>query len=525
MPPQPVTVNLEDDSWAAREHRQVAQRDPADVVHHDTALRYDRASLFKEAGRTLITHTPIRQTLAVLLLVLASVASASAQIRTSAPQISDDSPFRGAVPTGTAVPEPLMLSLGDVIQRALANNLGLLTSEDAIDRARGARRVAMSELLPDLSTRLSDTRQFTNLEAFGFPVSRAGLPRVVGPYSVFDVRVFLTQSVFDLHALNESRAERHNENSAQLTNRSRRDLVSLLAADMYLQVLAANARVASARAQRGTAQALYTQAQDLKQSGIVAGIEVLRAQVSLSTESHGVTVAENDAQKMKLQLARLIGLPLGQDFNLSDRFPDVTVPEITLQQALDRAYMERPDYLSAIERVRAAEATRGAALGEALPAVHATADYGRIGLSPSSAVATYNVVGSVTVPLFQGGRTQGRVIEADADIRSRRAELETLRADIYYDIRNAFLDMQATEEELRTSTQSRDLANQQLMQARDRFQAGVASNIEVVQAQEAVAVANEQFIGANYGFLMAKAMLAGALGIAEEEIKRYLGAN
>jgi outer membrane protein TolC len=115
------------------------------------------------------------------------------------------------------------------------------------------------------------------------------------------------------------------------------------------------------------------------------------------------------------------------------------------------------------------------------------------------------------------------MIEADADLRTRRAEVENIRADIYYDIRNAFLDMQATEEELRTATQSRDLANQQLTQARDRFQAGVASNIEVVQAQEAVAVVNEQFIDATYGFLMAKAMLAGSLGIAEEEIKRYLG--
>mgnify|MGYP001323039820 FL=1 len=145
------------------------------------------------------------------------------------------------------------------------------------------------------------------------------------------------------------------------------------------------------------------------------------------------------------------------------------------------------------------------------------------GLSPSTSVGTYTVIGSVTVPLFLGGRTQGRLIEMDADLRTRRAQVESLRSDIYYDIRNAFLDMQATEEELRTATGSRDLAGQQLTQARDRFQAGVASNIEVVQAQEAVAVANEQFIDANYGFLMAKAMLAGSLGIAEEEITRYLG--
>lgn len=482
--------------------------------------------VFTEACRTVITHfCSFRCAAAAALLATVLAAPAAAQIRTSAPQVSDDSPFRGGVPKGMPSPEPLALSLSGVIQRALENNLGLLTSEDAVDRARGTQRVAMSELLPNLSARLGDTRQFTNLEAFGFPVSRTGFPKVAGPFSVFDVRVFLSQSVFDLKALNEARAEGHNETAARFTNKSRRDLVSLLAADMYLQVLAANARAASARAQRATAQALYTGAQDLKQSGIIAGIDVLRAQVRLSTETQRVTGSENAAQKMKLQLARMIGLPLGQDFTLSDQFPDVTVPEITLQQALDRAYMERADFLGAVERLHAAEASRSAARGEGLPVVHASADYGKIGLSPSAAIPTYTVIGSVTVPLFQGGRTQGRLIQADADLRTRRAEVENLRADIYYDIRNAFLDMQATAEELRTATESRELADQQLTQARDRFQAGVASPIELVQAQEAVALASEQFIDANYGLLMAKAMLAGSLGDAEAAVQRLLGGS
>ena len=471
----------------------------------------------------MITYTHLRSILLVSLVLLAAEPGVRAQIQTSTPQISEDSPFRGGVPAGMASAMPIALTLGDVIQRALTNNLGIVTSEGDIDRARGVRRVAMSELLPNLSGRFSDSRQLANLEAFGFPASKFGFPKTVGPFSVFDIRLLLTQSIFDLRALNDARAETHNENAVRFTNKSRRDLVSLLAADMYLQVLASQARAESARAQRETSQALYTQAQDLRQSGIVAGIDVLRAQVRLSSESQRVTSTGNDLQKMKLALAHMIGLPLGQDFTLSAEFPDVSVPEITLQQALERAYMQRPDYLSAIERVRAAEAERGAAVGDAMPAVHATADYGKIGLSPSSSVSTYNVVGSVTVPIFQGGRTQGRILQADAALKNRRAEADNLRADIYYDIRNAFLDMQATEEQLRTATQARELANQQLTQSRDRFQAGVASNIEVVQAQEAVAVASEQYIDASYGFLMAKAMLAGSLGIAEDEIKRYLG--
>ena len=256
---------------------------------------------------------------------------------------------------------------------------------------------------------------------------------------------------------------------------------------------------------------------------IVAGIDVLRAQVRLSGETTRLTNAEHDAEKAKLQLARMIGLPLGQVFTVSEDFPDLAAPEVSLEQTLARAYEERPDYKSARERILAAESRRAAVAGDLLPAVHASADYGKIGLSPSSAIPTYTVIGSVTVPIFEGGRTQARLVEADAEIRLRRAEAENIKADIYYDVRTAFLDMEATEQALRSATESRDLATRTLAQAQDRFRAGVASNVEVIQAQEAVAAASEQFIDARYGFLIAKAMLAGSVGVAEVELKRYLG--
>ena len=410
-----------------------------------------------------------------------------------------------------------------LFRSALRNNLGILMSDVAVEQAVGDRRVATSDLLPHLFARVADTRQMTNLEAFGLPVARTGLPSVVGPFSIFDARVHLLQTVFDRSALNDRRAEQHNERAARFANRSRRDLVALLAADLYLQALAADARVGSAKAATATARALYDQALDLKSSGIIADIDVLRAQARLSGESTRLTNAEHESEKAKLQLARMIGLPLGQTFTISEAFPDVAVPEISFEQALERAYQERPDYKSARERILAAESRRAAVAGELMPAVHASADYGKIGLSPSSAIATYTVVGSVTVPIFEGGRTQAKLVDADADLRLRRGEADNIKADIYYDVRNAFLDMEATEQALRSATETRELATRALTQAQDRFQAGVANNLEVIQAQEAVATASEQFIDARYGFLIAKAMLAGSVGGAEVELKRYLG--
>jgi len=154
----------------------------------------------------------------------------------------------------------------------------------------------------------------------------------------------------------------------------------------------------------------------------VAGIDVLRAEVQLGTERQRATAAQNDFEKAKLQLARLIGLPLGQAFTLANQMTSVDIPEMTLDEALERAYKTRPDYLAAQERVRAAEATRQAASGELLPAVRVTANYGDLGLTPSDAHNTYAVTGAVDVPLFSGGRTRGRQLEADAELRTRRAD-------------------------------------------------------------------------------------------------------
>jgi len=335
--------------------------------------------------------------------------------------------------------------------------------------------------------------------------------------------VSLSQAILDLGALNNTREERHNVAAAEYTYKGARDIVVLVSANAYLQALAAEARSASARAEMETADALSRQASDLRQSGIVAGIDVLRAQVQLATAQQHATASANDADKAKLALARLIGLPTGQEFSLSDQIPYVPVPDMTVDDALDRAYKSRPDYQAAGERVRAAEAARAAVIGDALPSLHLNADYGKIGLTPGSAVGTFSIAGALNVPIFQGGRTQGRLQEADADLKNRRSELEDLKSSIYYDVKIAFLDLKASGEQLDVATRARDLASQQLTQSRDRFAAGVADNIEVIQAQQAVALANEQYISGLYGYNVAKALLARDLGVAEDAIRQFLG--
>ena len=490
-----------------------------------------------------MNHHPRRQAFLLLLTLAASVLATQpmfAQVQVSPPPASTQpvrsqplavppGTFLGGVPTGDRTDTVEKITVISAIRRALEHNLGVLTAEQNAGKAQGTRTKILSELLPNINGRVGETRQTLNLAAFGFGSTAgtpfADFPSIVGPFNVFDARVYLSQSVFDYAAINNNKAEGHNVEAAKLTFRSARDYVIHVAGNLFVQVLAASARADAARTQEETARALHAQAVDLKQGGIIAGIDVLRAEVQLSTQTQRTTNAINEFEKTKLQLARVIGLPLGQRFELDPALPELPVPDISIESAVTLAYNTRPDYKAALERVSAAEATRKSIVGDALPSVHIDANYGAIGLAPSDARATFAVAGAVNVPIFQGNRTRGRLVEADADIRNRRAEADDLKASIYYEVRAAFLDLDATSTQLALAGKTRDLANQQLTQARDRFAAGIANNVEVVQAQDAVAVAAEQFIAAQYGYDLAKGALIRGTGTSEDLLRQILGGS
>jgi outer membrane protein TolC len=459
-----------------------------------------------------------------------TVSTQPAATQAPAPAPRTASPFFGGVPSGTLTSEPLKLTVINAIVRALDHNLGVLTAEEAIGRARGARWNALSELLPNVRGQVDERRQKINLAAFGFGSGSLvspfpDVPEVVGPFNVFDARLFVTQSIFDVEAINDARSEAHALHAAVLSRQSARELVINVAGTVFVQALAASARADAARAQLDTATALYNQARSLRQSGIIAGVEVLRAQVQQSTQQQRATVATNDFEKQKLTLARLIGLPLGQAFTLDPNLPELPLPTATLEEAVNHAYNSRPDLQAALARLKAAEASRAAIVGSNLPSVQLSADVGGIGLTAAEAKTTFTVAGTVSVPIFNGNKTHGRLLQADAELRLRHDELEDLKGSIYYEVRAAFLDLEATAEQLRVATTGRDLASQQLTQTRDRFAAGVASNVEVIQAQEAVALASEQFIAAQYGYNLAKGALVRGIGSSESILRQLIGGS
>jgi outer membrane protein TolC len=443
---------------------------------------------------------------------------------TAVTAVSQTTQFRGSVPTGTTSSTPLSLTFRDAIDRGLKTNLGLLVSDSASESARGQRLRALSALLPQIDAKAGETVEQSSLKTIGLNLSLPGIsiPTIIGPFHYTDLRAYASWSVFDYSARKDYRSATENRRAAQLSAADARDLVVEAAASAYLQIIADASRLDAIRAQVETAQALYDRTADQQKAGTAAGIDVLRSQVELKQQQQRLLAQRNQFDKDKLALGRVIGLPNGQDFNLSESAPFAPLTAITLEQALIAALAQRPDYQSGQALVRAAENDVQSARGERYPTAGVTADYGDVGPTLDHSHGTFSFVASAKINLFNGGRISGDVIRAKAALKQRQDELADLSGQIDYQVRTAFLDLRTAADQVAVAQDNLDLGNQTLAQARDRFVAGVTDNIEVVQAQESVASANDSLIAALYAHNLAKVSLARALGGAEQGIQKLM---
>jgi outer membrane protein TolC len=431
------------------------------------------------------------------------------------------SPFAGSVPA-KLVPGVMSLSLQDAIDRGLKQNLGVLLSSTEIGSARGQRWEQLSALLPHVAAAPYVAASKINLAELGFTsLSGISIPASVGPFSYFDARVSVTQSLFDWKSINATRAATQNLKSARYTLKDARDLVVLAVGYTYLQAIADEARIETAEAQVRTAQALFDQATDRVNAGTSPAIDALRAKVELQTRQQQLIQAKNNFAIQKLTVARVIGLAPGQEYELTDKSPYQPFDGITVEEALKRAYATRSDYRAAMTDVRAAEFSRKAAVAGYYPSLSFNADYGAAAQHPSTATQVFDVRGTLSIPIFQGGSVHGDVLQADARLEQSRERLDNLRAQIDSDVRAALLNLESSAEQVNVVRSNIDLAEETLAQSRDRFSAGVTDTVEVVQSQEAVASSHEQYISSLYSFNFAKISLARALGIAEEAVKDY----
>ncbi len=448
---------------------------------------------------------------------------------TTSPQVpsSQTSPYNGSVP-GQLIPGVLKLSLQDAIDRGLKNNLGALLASSDIQSAQGQRWQQLSALLPHVSAAPYVDVSQVNLKEFGFSfpaIPGFNIPTIVGPFSYFDARASLTQNLFNWGAIQSEHAATQRLQSSEHTYKDARDLVVLAVGYNYLLAIADRASIQTAQAQVNTAQALYNQAKDQVQAGTSPAIDALRNQVELQSREQQLIQAKNDLAIQKITLARVIGLAPGQQFELTDKSPYQPFAGITLDEALKQAYASRSDYQAALADVRAAQYAVSAAKAEHYPSLSLSADYGVAGQHLDQSHGVFDVRGTLNIPIFEGRASHGDVLQAQARLTQAKDRLANLRAQIDQDVRTALLNLQSSSDQVNVAKSNIDLANQTLAQSRDRFSAGVTNSVEVVQSEEQVAAANQQYISSLYNFNYAKIALARAMGTAEQSVKQYFKGN
>jgi outer membrane protein TolC len=440
---------------------------------------------------------------------------------TSTSQNGIDPSFHGSLVRGKATADVLPLSIDDAIQRGLQNNLGLILQSSSERQAGGQRLQSLQALLPTVTGSASITVQQIDLAAYGlkFP----GINPIIGPFQVEDFRAYLTQNLVNLNAFETYMASRHNFEAAKLTAQDARDLVVLTVGNAYLLCIADAARIKAVDAELASSKLSFDQATDAHEAGTSPRLDVLRSQVDYQSEQQTLISTTNQLAKDKLALARAIGLPLDQKFELTDPTPFQALDTPDPDDAFQQAIKQRRDLAAAAEQTKAAEATRKAAVYDQLPTLAVSGNFGDQGETVGHSHGTYTAEGQLSAPILQIAKTRGEEETAGAELDQAKAKLSDQVQQVNADVRDAILDIQ-TAAKLVDATQSNvDLAREALSEAQQRFKAGVDSSLSVSQALATDRQAEDQYISALYQHNVAKLSLARALGVASTNYKEYLG--
>ena len=443
-----------------------------------------------------------------LLVAIAIVFATTATLR------AQEIPGAAKIATG----QPATLSYEDAVKLAIDNNLATLRAHERRNEARGQQQQALAPLLPNVSGVAYQANLTENLVALGFqPGTIPGFNSTfLGPFKNFDARLLLRQSAFDLSAIRNYEAGKAGVRVAELQESLAREEMASRTGLSYLEALRADRSVVAAQANVELAQALLQLAQDQRNAGVATGVDVTRAQTRLAEQQVGLAEAQTESEQARLNLQRLIGLPLGSALTLTDQLRFVEEPLPSVETAVTQAAQDRREIQLAEEENRVSQLEAKAARSEHLPSLEIVGDYGASGITPERFdLPTRRVAVQLNVPIFNGGLTQGRVTAAASRQRQTELSLANVRGQVEEDVRLALTTLRTAAVQVRAADETVTLAQRELEMSRDRFKAGVADNLEVITAQTSLANARVSQVTALAQHNAARLNLAAALGRAE----------
>ena len=411
-------------------------------------------------------------------------------------------------------PAPLKLSLRDAVQLALKQNPQVILANLGVAQSRQESNIARSALLPQAGARVSETVSRANLEA-GFGLRIPGFAQHIGPYRYEQGGIGVTAEVLDLTLWRRYRASQTGIDSSRAQENTVREESVMLVVSQYLGGQRAAAEVEAARSRVDLAQALFDQAADLQKNGVGTGIDTLRSNVQLQNEKQRLIVARTQLETALYGLARLLNVDPKQRVELADAVSFFDTPEVNVDQTLERAWQARPELRQILAQQQKAALELRAASDARLPKVSVTGFWAEQGLNSSTAIPVYSYQANLDVPLFTGGRIQAERTKAELAIRQLKQQEQEVRNRIVLDVQTSIVHLGSARSEVDVAKLGIELARQEVEQSRDRFQAGVTNNVEVIQAQDGLARAGDNQIAALYRYNQARADLARSVGQME----------
>jgi len=421
---------------------------------------------------------------------------------------------------------PLQLSLKRAVEIAVSaeGSANVQLSGEALKQARARSGEARAALLPDLEASVTDQSRTENLAALGLgsvalPIPGFHFPTFVGPFSTFDARATATQSVFDFSSIRRYQASKAGVSAAKSDMRNTDEQVAAQVARAYLAAVKADADLETAQANVTLSEALLTQANNEKTAGTGTGIEITRARVQLANDRQHLLVAQNARHAAHLQVLRAINMRLDTEIELTDRLAYAPVDAATLEQAAQQALRERADLEAQQRREENARLSASATKLQRLPSVAAFGDYGSIGTGIESALPTRTIGISVKVPVFDGGRRDAQRAESASQYRAEKTRTNDLKQQIELDVRLALDELKSADDQVAVSKEGLELSQNELAQARRRYEAGVTNSVEVTDAQTRLERARDNQTAAIYAYSVARIDLAQAMGRVQAAVQ------
>lgn len=424
--------------------------------------------------------------------------------------VGSQNPLPGSAPSGV-----MRLTLDQAVSLALKQNptaqIAIITAAESVQD----KNVARAALLPQANLSVTDTVERINVEAF-FGKKFPGIPEHAGPFQIFSAGPTFSAPVFDLTLFRRYQAARETANASKSDSLSTRERVILLVVSQYIGTLRAVANVQASQSRVELAQALYDQAADVQKEGVGTGIDTLRANVELQNEKQRLLEAQADRDTSLFGLSRLLNLDPRQVIELGDSLSFFDTPQPEVASSIDSALAERQEWKALQQQLKAAGLQKKASSESRLPKVDFTGNWAYLGGSSTTGIPTYNYEAAVSVPLFTGGRIHAEIVRAGLEIQKLQQQEDDLRNQIALDVKTALINLDSARNQVAVANLGVQLSKEEVDQARDRFKAGVANNIEVIQAQDSLARANDNQIAALYRFNQARADYARSIGQMEK---------